>query len=708
MLYLLVIAPSLIEFVMWVLEDAVERGIKRLYFLSRDGYQMYLIAQYLCKKRNLDLDIRYLYVSRFSMRLPGYALDPDNAIDRICTGGVDVTLEKILASAGLSDEEIYEVIYSLGYSVDVDADEILNYRQIQKLKDPLSKNVELQMYMKKHSEEAFNGTLAYLESEGLMENIHYAVVDSGWIGTLQMSIETLLKTRRPDLHLEGYYFGMYSYPDNAIRDCFNPWYFGPEWGRKRKINFCNSLFETIVSHTEGICLGYIQNEDNRYVPHICEDGNANYEHLKNNEQALRSLLSFLPDNFEGFKEEKTIEKLFEQLMVHPSVREVGYYGMDIFSDHVLDKDQQQVAADLTLEEIRNHRLHNKLLIWSGVKTDTLYESAWIEGSLCRAVRREKLSPIKEEKRIRSELKHIRRYKNFLYFRKERAARKYEDLKVRKSKVKKSDAYRETSTASASDEISKKQTGQYFFVIRELTGREIKRKYARSKLGIVWSVLNPLLHMLIMTLIFSTMFKRSIDRFPLYYLTGQLFFDVFRGATTSAMTTLVDNKTLLLRAKLPKQIFVLSRTYTALVNFGYSLAAYIVVLILFRTKPTLLMLFLPLDILLIIIFSMGVGYVLSVIYVFFADIKYLYEGVFLTLLMYMSALFYPLSSLPEFMQTIIGYNPIYLAVYIGRECMVYGNVPHYTAWLKLLIYAAVSFTFGYWLFKRKQDQVMQVI
>ena len=257
------------------------------------------------------------------------------------------------------------------------------------------------------------------------------------------------------------------------------------------------------------------------------------------------------------------------------------------------------------------------------------------------------------------------------------------------------------------QLRREELSQYIFVITELTGREVKRKYARSKLGIVWSVLSPLLYMLVMTLVFSAMFKQSIDLFPLYFLTGNLFWTLFSGATNSAMTALVDNKSLLLKAKLPKQTFVLSRVYTSLVNFGYSLIAFALVLIGFRVKPTWLMLLLPLDVFLCLIFSIGIGYILATLYVFFADIKYLYS-VALTLWMYMSALFYPASRLPEVMQTVIGYNPIYMSVYIARECVVYGNVPHFSAWIKLLLSATMSFGLGYYVFKKKENEIMQII
>ena len=98
--------------------------------------------------------------------------------------------------------------------------------------------------------------------------------------------------------------------------------------------------------------------------------------------------------------------------------------------------------------------------------------------------------------------------------------------------------------------------QYVFVIRELTAREIKRKYARSSLGIIWSVLSPLLFMVVLSLVFSTMFKRSIENYPIYYLTGQILWTMYGGATNASMTALTDNKSLLIKAKLPKQVFIL--------------------------------------------------------------------------------------------------------------------------------------------------------
>lgn len=254
-------------------------------------------------------------------------------------------------------------------------------------------------------------------------------------------------------------------------------------------------------------------------------------------------------------------------------------------------------------------------------------------------------------------------------------------------------------------IKKEDIKQYVFVIKELTAREIKRKYARSSLGIIWSVLNPLLMMIVMSLIFSTMFRRSIENFPIYYLTGTLFWGLFSGATNSAMSALVDNKSLLIKAKLPKHTFIISRIYTSLVNLGYTCIAYVLMLVVFKIKPSWSMLLFPVDVLFALVFSLGIGYMLAVMYVFFADIKYLYS-VFTTVLMYMSALFYPIASLPEAMQNFINCNPLYVIIYFARTCVMEGRVPEGMVWIKLICWSLTSFVVGMTVFRVNENKIMQ--
>ncbi len=254
---------------------------------------------------------------------------------------------------------------------------------------------------------------------------------------------------------------------------------------------------------------------------------------------------------------------------------------------------------------------------------------------------------------------------------------------------------------------KSQRKQYFFVVRELVSREIKRKYSRSKLGILWSVLNPLLSMAVISMIFSTLFKRSIENFPIYYLTGFIIWSLFTTATNTAMTSLVDNKVLLLQVKLPKVIFPISRVYTAFVNFLYSLIAYGVMLVVFRVKPDLHMLVFPVVILFVLLFSLGLSYILTIAYAFFGDIKHLYS-VLLTLWMYLSALFYPVDALPEWVRNIIVENPVYNYVASARACMMYGSFPTMDQWIRMIAWAGVMYGIGWLCFKKFQDKIIQKI
>ena len=247
--------------------------------------------------------------------------------------------------------------------------------------------------------------------------------------------------------------------------------------------------------------------------------------------------------------------------------------------------------------------------------------------------------------------------------------------------------------------------QYLFVISELTGRELKRKYSRSKLGIIWSVLNPLLHMIILSLIFSTMFKRSIENFPVYYLCGNVLWTLFTTATNTSMTALVDNKQLLIKVKIPMQVFVVSRVYTALVNFGYSLIAFVPIVLFFGVPIRWVVLFIPIIVLFQLMFTLGFSYILSVSYVFFGDVKHLY-GIVLTLWMYLSALFYPTESLPVAMKTVVANNPIYTYIDSLRWIILEGVLPPATTMIKMVLWSVSVYFIGTHIFNSSKNKIMQ--
>lgn len=252
-----------------------------------------------------------------------------------------------------------------------------------------------------------------------------------------------------------------------------------------------------------------------------------------------------------------------------------------------------------------------------------------------------------------------------------------------------------------------QSRQFAFVIQQLTARELKRKYARSYLGVVWSVLNPLLSMAVLSLIFSQLFRRSIEHYPIYYLSGYLLWQAFTGATTAAMTTLADNKTLLLKVKFPMELFVLTRVYTALINLGYSLAAYGVMLAVFRITLKWTMLVIPVIIGCLFLFSLGVAFLLATAYVFFGDIKHLYSVV-LTLWMYCSAIFYPVQQLSGPIRVVIEHNPLYIYIHGMRSAVLYGALPEPGDLAQMLLWSLGMCLTGYTVFRRSRNKIMERI
>lgn len=253
----------------------------------------------------------------------------------------------------------------------------------------------------------------------------------------------------------------------------------------------------------------------------------------------------------------------------------------------------------------------------------------------------------------------------------------------------------------------KQRRQQFFVIRQLTAREIKRKYSRSYLGVLWSVLNPLLSMAVLSLIFSQLFRRSIENYPIYYLTGYILWQAFTGSTTTAMTALTDNRPLLLRVKFPLELFILTRVYTALINLLYSLIAYAVMLAVFRVTPKWTMLLSPVYVGFLFLFSLGLSFLLAAAYVFFGDVRHLYS-VALTLWMYCSAIFYPVEQLHGIIRLVIQNNPLFVYIHCMRKAVLAGTLPTAVEWAQMILWSAGMLLLGMLVFRRCRNRIMQKI
>lgn len=249
--------------------------------------------------------------------------------------------------------------------------------------------------------------------------------------------------------------------------------------------------------------------------------------------------------------------------------------------------------------------------------------------------------------------------------------------------------------------------KYKGLIVYLAKNQISLKYRKSYLGLLWSLLNPLLTMIVLTMIFSTIFKNQIENFPIYLMCGRLIYEYNAESTKSAMNSVIDNSSLIKKIYIPKYVFPLSSSLAALVNMAFSLIALIIVMFFTHVelKWTMLLFWLPM--LYVFVFSTGLGLILASINVFFRDMKHLY-GVFLTLWMYMTPLFYPFEAVNEDVQKIILLNPLYHYIKMMRGLILDGTLPTLSENLLCAGIGIAALLAGVLIFKKKQDKFILFI
>lgn len=239
------------------------------------------------------------------------------------------------------------------------------------------------------------------------------------------------------------------------------------------------------------------------------------------------------------------------------------------------------------------------------------------------------------------------------------------------------------------------------LLNELIMRDIKTKYRKSILGVFWTILNPLFMMVVLSVVFSNMFKFDVEFFPVYLLSGQLIFNFFNEATTNAMGAIVMNGPLIKKIYVPKYMFVLSRIFSSSINLLASFTAMIFVMLAMRVDLHYTVLLAPIPLFFIVMFSLGVGLILSAITVKFRDIMHLYS-VFVTALMYLTPVIYPMSILPEWLKKIVLLNPITNILMMFRDVMLNNMLPSISSILLAAVETAVVMVIGLYVFYKRQD------
>ena len=240
--------------------------------------------------------------------------------------------------------------------------------------------------------------------------------------------------------------------------------------------------------------------------------------------------------------------------------------------------------------------------------------------------------------------------------------------------------------------------KYRFLFEELVKRDFKAKYKRTVLGMVWSVLSPLLMLLVMSTIFVHFFGRNTPHYIIYLFSGLIVFNYYTEATNDGMNSLMGNANIFSKINVPKYLFLFSKNISSFINFCIILLIYFVFIYFDNIKITWNFLFLLYPIMCLVFINLGIGLILSALFIFFRDIQYLYR-VFTQVVMYGSAIFYTVENLPIHLQVIFYCNPIFVCITYFRSIVLHNAVPDLRLHLLLAGYALVLFGIGCWVYKK---------
>lgn len=246
-----------------------------------------------------------------------------------------------------------------------------------------------------------------------------------------------------------------------------------------------------------------------------------------------------------------------------------------------------------------------------------------------------------------------------------------------------------------------------FLFSELVKRDFKKKYKRTYLGMLWSVLSPLLTLLVMRVVFTEFFGRDMAHYTTYLFCGNIVYSFFNEATNGGMSSLLSNASIFSKINVPKYLFLFSKIISSLINFGLTFAVFLIFCAIDGVPLTPCFLALVFPIICLIIFNIGVGLILSALFVFFRDLQYLWS-VFTLLLMYLSAIFYTVDDFSPLVQKLFLLNPIYVYIKYFRVAVLDAAIPSLEVNLLALGYALGAFLIGALIYKKYNHKFLYYI
>lgn len=248
-----------------------------------------------------------------------------------------------------------------------------------------------------------------------------------------------------------------------------------------------------------------------------------------------------------------------------------------------------------------------------------------------------------------------------------------------------------------------QLYRYRDLIRTLVARDLKVRYRRSTIGFVWTMLQPLLTMLVLTMVFSALFRFDLPNYPVYALAGIMFWNFFSQSITASMNSLRGNAQLFTKVPVPKEIFPLATVIAGIINLLFALVPLFGLLVVTGHPIRPAILFLPVAILLAALFTLGAGLLLSPLAVFFHDTIEMI-AVLLTLVMYLTPLFYPMDIIPGSFRWVVRFNPLRSVLEVFRDPIYHGKIPPPSHLSVALVITALALVVGAVAFRKSSDRI----
>ncbi|WP_101876313.1 hypothetical protein [Lachnoclostridium edouardi] len=383
--------PVIYLYILWVLKEAEKKHIKRLYFLARDGQIFYEVAKIICEHRNIDIDCRYLYCSRLAWRVPQYFLMKESCLDYICQRSMNLSIQKIFDRTLLDDRQVNDLCIKLGIDKS-NMHRVLNHDELAPLRNRLYNSAEFLEAVYSKSEEMFDSTIKYMEQEGLLDEIKFALVDTGWVGSMEKSLGELLsyKKKKPK-SIVGFYFGMFQEPKDTCHE-YQSFLFSANKGLWRKTVFNNNLLECMCGASHGMTVGY-KEIDGKWEPVFSSEKNLNSVNwnVNRNHRIICKYAEYACAqdkniNISYSDSIKLVSKLAEIFMMRPTKEEADQYGRYLFSDDMTENGVIELAPKLSKGDIFGEdfipKVWKRIFVKDTIKRQT--KSYWIEGSIVRS------------------------------------------------------------------------------------------------------------------------------------------------------------------------------------------------------------------------------------------------------------------------------------------------------------------------------------